>query len=261
MRISRILLLLLLAYLAFVVITFPASFATTRLNAAMPEVQVKDVDGSIWSGGARDIRYHGIAIGALDWNAQPLGVFQGEWKNHLVLNGMIDAEGELAYGIGGDVNLYNTTLDTTVSKLTNGLAGRIPEQIGRFQGEVAADIAIMAVEPQTRKLTWLEGEFFLRKLQIIDGLYLGDFAAEVTTIEKEKFRTVLHSTGDKGLQLQGVVTATQQGEIELDIRLANVDLLGKQTASMIQRFMQKTDDGYYQFQWQGNVKYLMMLLG
>ena len=261
MKIFRILLLLLLAYLTFVVFTFPASFATSRLNAAVPQVQVEGVEGTIWSGGAGDIRYQGVAIGALEWKAQPLGVFQGEWKNHLVLNGIVDGEGELAYGIDGEVNLYDMTLNTTFSKLIGSLDKRIPAQMKQFQGEMQADIVKLAVEPQSRKLTWLEGAFFLNKLQISDGHYLGDFAAEVTTVEKEKFRTVVHSTSDTGLQLQGVITATQQGDIEVDIKLANVDVLGKQAASMIQRFMKKSDDGYYRFQWQGNVKYLMMLMG
>jgi hypothetical protein len=261
MKIFRILLLLLFVYLAFVVFTFPASFATSRINAAVPQVQVKGVDGTIWSGGASDIHYQGIAIGALDWKAQPLGVFQGEWKNHLVLNGIVDGEGELAYGIDGEVNLYDMTLNTTFSKLIGGLDKRIPEQMKQFQGEMQADIVKLAVEPQSKKLVWLEGAFFLNKLQLSDGHYLGDFAAEVTTIETEKFRTEVRSTSDRGLQLQGVVIATQQGEVEIDIRLAKVEVLGKQAASLIQRFMQKTDDGYYRFQWQGNVKYLMMLLG
>ena len=261
MKIFRILLILLLAYVAFVVFTFPASFATTRLNAAVPQVQVSDVDGSIWSGGAGDIRYQGIAIGALEWKAQPLGVLQGEWKNHLVLNGIVDGEGELAYGIDGEVNLYDMTLNTTFSKLIGSLGKRIPTQMKQFQGEMQADIVKMAVEPNTKKLTWLEGAFFLNKLQLSDGHYLGDFAAEVATIEKQKFRTEVHSTSDRGLQLQGVIIATQQGEVEVDLRLAKVEVLGKQAAKLIKRFMKKSDDGYYRFQWQGNVKYLMMLMG
>jgi len=261
MKIIRILLILLLAYLAFIVFTFPASFATTRLNAAKPEVQINDVDGSIWSGEAGDVRYQGVSIGALDWKAQPLGIFQGEWKNHLALNGIVDGEGELAYNIDGLVNLYNTTLTTTFSEIVENLQKRIPLQMRGFQGEMQADIAKMSVEPQTKKLIWLEGEFILSKLTMPEGHYLGDFTAEVTTIEKQKFRTEVHSTSERGLQLQGIITATQQGEIELDIRLAKVDLLGKQAASLIQRFMKKSDDGYYRFQWQGNVKYLMLLLG
>ncbi len=261
MRIVRILLLLLLAYGAFVVFTFPASFATTRLNAVVPQMQVKGVDGTIWSGGAKDIHYQGIPIGALEWQAQPLGVFQGEWKNHLVLNGIVDGEGDLAYGVDGEVNLYDMTLNTTFSELIGSLGKRIPAQVKQFQGEMRADIAKLAVEPQSRKLTWLEGVFFLNKLQISDGHYLGDFAAEVTTIEKEKFRTEVRSTSDRGLQLQGVIIATQQGDIELDLRLAKVELLGKHAAKLIKRFMKKSDDGYYRFQWQGNVKYLMMLVG
>ncbi len=261
MRIVRILLLLLLAYGVFVVFTFPASFATTRLNAALPQMQVKGVDGTIWSGGAKDIHYQGIPIGALEWQAQPLGVLQGEWKNNLVLNGIVDGEGELAYGIDGEVNLYDMTLNTTFSELIGSLGKRIPAQVKQFQGEMQADIVKLAIEPQSKQLTWLEGAFFLNKLQLSDGHYLGDFAAEVTTIEKEKFRTEVHSTSDRGLQLQGVIIATQQGEIELDLRLAKVELLGKHAAKLIKRFMKKSDDGYYRFQWQGNVKYLMMLMG
>ena len=261
MKIFRILLLLLLAYLAFVVFTFPASFATTRLNAAKPEVQVNDVDGSIWSGGAGDIRFRGIPVGALEWKAQPLGVLQGEWKNHLVLNGIVDGEGELAYGIDGVVNLYHTSLNTNFSEIIDHLQQRIPAQMKQFKGEVQADITKMAVDPQTKKLIWLEGKFSLSKLQMSQDHYLGDFAAEVTTLEKEKFRTEVHSTSDKGLQLQGVIIASQDGEIDVDIKLARVKVLSERAAKLIQRFMKKTDDGYYRFQWQGNVKYLMMLWG
>ncbi len=224
-------------------------------------MQINDVDGSIWSGGAGDIRYQGIPIGALEWSAQPLGILQGEWKNHLVLNGIVDGEGELSYGIDGVVNLYNTTLDTNVSEIVDHLHQRIPAQMKQFKGEVQADIIKMAVDPQTKKLLWLQGNFLLSKLQMSQEHYLGDFAAEVTTIDKQNFRTEVQSTSDKGLQLQGVIIASQDGEIDLDIKLAKVEVLSERAASMIRRFMKKTDDGYYRFQWQGNVKYLMMLWG
>ena len=111
------------------------------------------------------------------------------------------------------------------------------------------------------KLLWLQGNFLLSKLQMSQGHYLGDFTAEVTTIEKQKFRTEVQSTSDKGLQLQGVIIASQDGEIDLDIKLAKVEMLGQHAAKLIKRFMKKTNDGYYRFQWQGNVKYLMMLWG
>lgn len=261
MTIFRTLLLLLLAYLVFVVFSLPASFATKRLNAAVQQVQVNDVEGSIWSGDARDIRYQGVPIGALEWRARPLGVLQGEWKNHLRLNGVIAGEGELAVAVNGLLNLYDTRLDTTLPALIQTLGRRIPVQVRDYRGEIAADISKAAIEIESRQLDWLEGVFELRKLQSSDAQYLGDFAADVSTIGKGRYKAVVNSTSDRGLQVDGVITTNLQGDIELDIKVAKVELLGEQAASLIQRFMKKTDDGYYRFRWQGNIKYLKMFLG
>lgn len=261
MKFLRILLLLLLAYAVFAIATLPASFATRRINAALADVEINAVDGSVWSGSANDINYQGVALGALEWRARPASIFRGEWRNHLLLNGIVSGEGELAVDLDGLVWLYDATLQTSLAELNRSLAKRLPAQAQQLRGVVDADITKFAVEPRGRELHWLEGEFVIEELRLGDDYYLGNFAARVTTVGEQRFRSEVRSTGDRGLQLQGVVTTSLQGDIELDLEIANVELFGDRAAELIRRLMQKSEQGYYRLQWQGNLKYLLMLFG
>lgn len=261
MKLLRILLLLLLGYVVFAIATLPASFATRRINAALADVEINAVDGSIWSGSANDINYQGVALGALEWNARPASLFRGEWRNHLLLDGVVSGEGELAVDLDGLVWFYDASLHTSLAELNRSLARRLPAQARQLRGGVDADITKFAVEPRGRELHWLEGDFAVTGLRLGDDFYLGDFAASVTTVGEQRFRSEVRSTGDRGLQLQGVVTTNLRGDVELDLEIANVELFGDRAAELMRRLMQKTEQGYYRLRWQGNIKYLIMLFG
>jgi hypothetical protein len=261
MKILRILLLLLLAYAVFAIATLPASFATKRIDAALADVEVNAVDGSIWSGSANAINYQGVALGALEWSARPASILRGEWRNHLLLDGIVSGEGELAVDLDGMVWLYDATLHTSLAELNRRLAERLPSQVQQLRGGVDAEITKLAMEPRGRELHWLEGDFAVSELRLGDDDYLGDFAARVTTVGERRFRSEVRSTGDRGLQLQGVVTTNLQGDVELDLEIANLELFGDRAAELLRRLMQKTEQGYYRLRWQGNIKYLIMLFG
>ena len=56
-----------IAYLIFLLVTFPASYALVWWQKRMPEVQLANVSGSVWSGSAQELALYGQSYGALQW--------------------------------------------------------------------------------------------------------------------------------------------------------------------------------------------------
>lgn len=75
MRQGRLLLWVgLVVFAVMIVATLPASLLTSRLP---PELAVEGVSGTIWSGGADEVRLRGVALGALQWSARPAALLTG----------------------------------------------------------------------------------------------------------------------------------------------------------------------------------------
>jgi general secretion pathway protein N len=74
------------AYLSFLLATFPVGYALAWVKKYLPEVQLANVSGSIWSGGAQELAIHGQSWGQLQWQFDWRAPFSGHLGYRLQLH-------------------------------------------------------------------------------------------------------------------------------------------------------------------------------
>ncbi len=74
-------------YVIFLLATFPATYALALLQKRLPDVQLANVSGNIWSGAAQEFALHGQSWGALQWHFDWRAPFVGRLGYRLQLQG------------------------------------------------------------------------------------------------------------------------------------------------------------------------------
>jgi len=120
----RLIVLGVVAFLAFVLVTLPASVITGRLERF--GVQTEEVQGSVWNGTAAMLRYRGTPLGQLQWQVHPLSLFGGRLRldAHLLQSESQSLRSALSLAPGGRMRFENLQGTFPLSLLsTFGVAG------------------------------------------------------------------------------------------------------------------------------------------
>ena len=60
------------AYFLILIAGFPASYARSTLQSALPGLQLAELSGSVVSGNSSQAVYRGIDLGQVDWQFRPV---------------------------------------------------------------------------------------------------------------------------------------------------------------------------------------------
>lgn len=173
-RARGLILLGVLTLIVSVVVAFPARVAYQM--AASPLLTMGGIEGSIWSGKAREADAAGFYIRDLSWKLQPLQLLTGNAIFHVTANpvaGFVD--GNVGISFGGTVQL---------SDITGSIATHRLERPFRLQG-VAGDahFRLDRVEVRAGRLVALDGtvEFPDLRIPAVGQNSLGSFKADFFT--------------------------------------------------------------------------------
>jgi len=234
MRRYRLLLLGVAAYLLFLLVLFPASAAYSLLgpSAAVSQLQLEGIGGSLWAGRVNSIVWNGRNIGSLSWDLKLLSLLGGNLRSDFSLqtaNGYL--QGEVAVPFSADKARFESlsgqlplaelqallpyslvTVDGSASlafkELVLDAAGRPIEANGRINWQHAAVLAPQAFS-------------------------MGDLQADITTDEKGVLAAKLKDMGgplqldaqlqlrpDHNYSLSGTVAAAKDAEASLSQALS-----------------------------------------
>jgi hypothetical protein len=103
------------------VATLPASVVTSRLP---PQFGVEGASGTVWRGAATQVRWQGIPLGALQWQAHPLSLLTGRADYSIELTRPDGhARGRIAATFGGGaVAAENVELQMPITALSPNVA-------------------------------------------------------------------------------------------------------------------------------------------
>ena len=175
--------LTLLAVLTLVlalVITFPARIAYQW--ASPPHAKLSGIQGTIWSGSAREFSTNGVYLRDLTWRMRPLRLFTG--KAAYAISGTPVSgffESEIALGLGGTLTLENLTASVPLQMFSSaanidGLSGSASlkfERLALESGRPAAmdgtvDVANLVVPRlSSASLGGYRAEFFTQENGIV----------------------------------------------------------------------------------------------
>ncbi len=202
----RYLLLGVVAYGAFLALTFPAAYAYRLIHEQLNGVQMGGIEGTVWSGSARTLGINGFYLQNVGWEMRFLPLLLGRLELKL---DSTDKEFRFStYAgrtLGGKVYLRGFQGQFPVASLQ----ALTPFSVPAVGGELVFD----ALDVGLADGKYLEGagNIFWKEASVTVGspLELGGFAVELKTEEKE-ITGILKDTGGP-LRAEGVLKLSPEG--------------------------------------------------
>lgn len=134
---SRLAILGLVTLLIGLVALFPARVAYHW--ASPPGVAIAGIEGTVWSGRAREAEVAGLYLQNINWRMRPLAIFTGRIAYAVEADAASGfAAADVALGLGGSAALENLTASLALSALQDavgmpGLDGAVSAQFARLE--------------------------------------------------------------------------------------------------------------------------------
>ncbi len=196
-------------YLAFLMITLPASFLTRYILPSIDPtgvVQLQSVHGSIWDGQANNTRIGQFNLGALNWDLSGWGLLLGninldvDFKSELA-NGF----GDLSLGMGGSTSASDVEINFPAEMLQPLFSGFPISISGDLRGTITELNYIQFEQLQADGRVVWQGA----ALRAPQNIELGDFLIDM-------------SPHNQGTKIK--ITDENQGPIKTEL---NIKLSGK----------------------------------
>jgi len=192
----------LLAYIAFIVVMFPADRAYSYIKDTIPAATLYGITGTLWSGQAKAIKVDDNIYRSFQWKIKPWSVILGRidvwWSFD---NGDEWANGTAGFNLNEEVLLSNVEAQFPTSKI-NELIPTLPvELLGVLSVELddaLFDIVAMRFMEVYGTLTWNNAN-----LPVISKAPLGNFSLHIETNEEFAITGLLEDNGEGPLSANG----------------------------------------------------------
>ncbi len=203
---ARFLLLGLISYFIFLIVTFPAAWAYRLIQNQLDGIQLGDVGGTVWFGSARVLKTDNFHLQNVDWEIRFLPLLLGRLELKLD-----SADEELKFNayagrtLGG--TFYIRELQGQVPVAT--LQAKTPYSVPALQGQLIFDDLEIALSngeivKGTGHLLWKEAT-----VTVGSPLELGAFSLQLETEAREITGKLKDAGGP--LRAEGVVKLTPDG--------------------------------------------------
>jgi general secretion pathway protein N len=204
-RVIGYILLGLLAFVAFLLITFPAQRAYALLNQQVPALRASGLSGTAWSGQAAVVQFGGRNLERLSWQLKPWSVLFGKLGLRVALNGTaVAGTADVALLPDGAVEVSDADLRLPGDELSSLV--RMPVDLG---GQFIVQIENARL--QGNRLQTAEGQVQWQRAAVSAPVSqsLGEFSARLSTGDTGVTAQVKDEGGP--LQLDGVALLKPDG--------------------------------------------------
>ena len=204
MRTIALVLLGAIAWLVFLVVQMPASYAVAR-GSLPPGLALEDVRGTLWHGEARALVRNGgasLAIDRLAWDFRPLRLFAGKLAYDVdARSPQLEAHGRVEHGFGGlSARDVTARMDASVAPALFPLAGAFQPK-----GTVTIEAPQLAWNDSevtgSARAEWKGAEAAMPQPRV-----LGTYRAELQGSGGPAKLTVTTTSGDYAVRAGGTVT-------------------------------------------------------
>jgi len=168
-----------LAYLIFLVTSFPIEHALKLVRGQMQGVYAQTLTGTVWRGRAAKIQVQDQAFERVSWDVKLLSVALGQLEIDVAFSGNgRKGQGTLALGSDGSLSLINFTGSIPISEIDHYF--NLPVDIGGL-----ADVKLDKVSLMGESITYAEGQVRWKSGKVTSPLAikLGDFLVTLSTDE------------------------------------------------------------------------------
>ncbi|WP_019603749.1 type II secretion system protein N [Teredinibacter turnerae] len=161
-------------FLYLVLSRAPAELAASAVHAAVPNVWLTGVEGSLWHGraasGQLDLPQSAIPLGNVTWDLDPLSLILLSpcVKLNAVRPGL-QLDGTVCHSITGSSRIKDLMLETSVDPVNELIAVQISGQASI--NVLSAEIKNMQVEALDARASWLNGSVYTGESWLAVGSY------------------------------------------------------------------------------------------
>lgn len=257
MRVVRLILLGLLAYVVSVVWLFPAAPVVEKIRPDIQPVQLTGVSGKLFNGQVDNVLYNDdimpLALENVQWRFMPRKLFAAAAG----VNFSFDAYGGSGHGdfarhLSGDMSLT----DVDYKGPAKGFEALLPLPIAEFSGDLAVDINNVRISNQL--LQTLDGDFRWKNATLETPIpaFLGDIVLVVEPAGENNHRGIIEAKGGE-VELDGTVELALNGDFLSDVMVTPTESASPELINALRTFARPASDGRYRVQRNGNVNRLM----
>jgi len=239
-------------YLLFLLITLPAGLIWQYApSKTRQQIQLSGIQGTVWSGSAEQLYYHGQQIGKLHWSMRPWSLLWGNISFHARVKGLAGkVEGQFTLISDTELEASNVSADLYAEVFDDYTRKMFPVPI-MLRGKVRANIA---------SLQYTRG----KTLHLTGSLYWKDASVEGVQsfpLGYVKFNAKPEKTGsqikvqNKGgpLEINGNLILSANGHWNVNLGLLNRDKQRSDIASMLSFIGKPDTTGRYQLKRSGRL--------
>jgi len=243
-----LILLAVLALLAFAVARVPAHWALAQAAARIP-LRVAATQGTLWQGSATELELYGLRVDKLDWELSPWGLFAGRLSGHLdarLPEGFV--RGKISVDSGGQLDARQLQAALPAKAVADAVPAARNLVTG---GQLTAKLDRLTLGPQGIQAA--SGQLGLSDLETAYGSgKMGSYQAEVKTAPDGAITGSAHDI-DGPVALQATLRLSNGRQYQVSGSLAGKGERGKDIEQAL-RFLGKADSGgRHHFRFNGSI--------
>lgn len=237
----------LIAYLFFLLATLPAVYPMAWWQKRMPDVQLSNISGSVWSGVAQEFTLYGKPWGVLEWHFDWLAPFTGHMGYRLRLRASdMDLQGRVA---GSRDNLLLQDVHGHLS--INRLEGLLPLPAGSISGNLEVELRRLLLVKMRPVLADGTATFTDAALSWPQSMTLGSYQLKVSSQDKKGIHGVFIDTGGP-LAVQGTLAVTTNGRYQISGTLLSRDPNNSALSNLL-GYLPADGAGHHPFKFDGQL--------
>jgi len=258
MRVVRLLLLGMLAYIVTMVFLFPAAPLVERIKPNIQPVQLAGVTGKLFSGKVASVNYADdllpLQFSNVAWKLAPSTLLKGGTGADVSFEGYGGGgDGQVARQFNGDLLVSNFVFNAKAKELEVLLPGPVAEFSGVLNGKMDT------VELANNLLRKIEGNLTWNSANIVTRLYgpeivanLGKFNIVIKPQNEQEHEITLKSDGGD-LSLDGNVVMSLNGDYRTNLLLTPSANAPAELVQVLQQRTRADGGGRYRIQHSGNI--------
>ena len=256
MRVLRLGLLGLAAFLIAVIVLFPAAPVIQRIEPQLGPVALDGVSGRLYKGAISRVVYDDgilpLEFSDVNWTLDPLALIRGTGADVRFDGYGGGGSGNVVRTWGGDLKVSDFAMNVDARRLE----ALLPLPIAQFSGALVADIRSLMVEGEL--LTEVDGTITWNDAVLEQPMSarLGDVTVQIAKDGPESHLVNVNAVGGE-LQIEGTINLAQDGDFSTNLLLTPSNEATIDVIDGLRRFARPEPDGRYRLQQQGNVNRLM----
>lgn len=257
MRVFKLILLGLLAYVVSVVWLFPAAPVVEKLRPDIQPVKLAGVSGKLFNGQVEKVNYDDdvmpVELQNVAWRFVPRKLFAAAAG----INFSFDAyggsgSGDFARYFSGDMKVS----DLVYAGPAKGLEPLLPLPVAQFSGNLDADIDSLVISDDLLQTFRGDINWNSATLESPIAAFLGDIALTIEPAGESNHRGTLVAKGGE-VEIDGTIELALNGDFRSNVLVTPTEKATPELINAIRTFARPERDGRYRVQRNGNVNRLM----